>query len=181
MHLTDIFDAGKSKWQSMRNYLILILLIAASHYGKAQDKTGFHIAAGPRVALPVSDLGDLTTFGIGGEVQLEYRFIQKLSAIVSSGYTSFIGEEFAGYKFQNVSYIPVLGGFRYYPLYHAFIGAKAGYGVLSSGGTSAGAFNFEPHVGYNSKYIQAYISYNSLSAKGIDDSHVGLTILYKIF
>lgn len=145
---------------------------------------GFTFGAGIRLALPIGDFGDTHSFGIGGELQGEYFFSEKVSGVITSGYTSFFGKDydvpgFGTIKVESVGYIPILAGVRVYPSAQFFIGAQAGYGILTGGGDSEGAFNYQPQIGFNGSKVQVALSYNGLSKDGSTLSHIGLTAIYK--
>lgn len=83
------------------------------------------------------------------------------------------------FKMDAVGYIPILAGVRVYPSPNFFIGAKAGYGILTGNGESEGAFNYEPQIGYNGTKFQLALGYNGLSKDGSTMSHLGLSAIYK--
>ena len=89
-------------------------------------------------------------------------------------------EDFMGttVKYESMGYIPVLAGVRVYPSPTFFIGAKVGYGILTGGGSSSGAFNYEPQIGYNGTKFQLALGYNALSDGGTI-GHLGLSAIYK--
>ena len=136
---------------------------------------------GLRFGLPVGDFHLSHSIGIGAELQAEYKLSPTASLTGTTGFTNFIGksETYDGYKYKMdaVGYIPILVGARFYPSSNVFIGAKAGYGILTGAG-SGGAFNFEPQVGYNADKFQLALGYNAL----VDDGtlgHLGVTAIYK--
>jgi hypothetical protein len=73
----------------------------------------------------------------------------------------------------------ILAGVRVYPSANFFIGAQAGYGLLTGGGDSEGAFNYQPQIGYNAPKFQLALNYNGLSKDGETISHIGLTGIFK--
>lgn len=133
------------------------------------------------MALPVGDFHLSHSIGVGAELQAEYKLSPQASLTGTTGYTNFMGksETFGGYKYKysSVGYIPILVGARVYPSENVFIGGKAGYGILTGGG-SGGAFNFEPQVGYNANKFQLAVGYNAL----VDDGtlgHLGVSAVLK--
>jgi len=162
-------------------FLVFFILLLGSVAGAQPHKKGFHFGVGGRIGTAVADLRDLTTFGLGGEGLVEYVFHKNFSAIASGGYTYFFGEEIIpGFTLDGVGITNLLAGMRVYPADRVFLGLRAGFAALTSGGTTAGTFNIEPHVGFNSRYFQLALNYNALTKNGIDDSHVALSAIFKI-
>jgi len=159
------------------------LIFVSTSFVHAQAPEGFQFGGGLRLSVPIGDFSQSHSFGIGGELQGEYGFSEQVTGIFTSGYSNFFGkkENFGGFsvEYSSVGYIPILAGIRYYTGSSVFIGAQAGYGVLTGNGTSSGAFNYQPQVGYNAEKIQIAISYNGMSKEGSTISHIGLTALYK--
>jgi hypothetical protein len=161
----------------MKRLLLAITLIVLEFIEtKAQsDVSGFHAGIGPNVALPIGNFGKYYSFGFGVEAQGEYMFSDKISAIINSGYSRFIGKESLG----AASLIPALLGLRVYPVAQFFIGARAGIGILSEEwDVSYGYFAYRPEIGYNGKFIQVAFSFNSLTKNNYSSNYVGLTAIY---
>ncbi len=165
-------------------FLAFAIAVISLGSANAQDNGGLHFGGGLRVALPMGDFGDSHSFGIGAELQGEYLFSDMVSGTFTTGYTSFMGKTITipgmgEFKMDAVGYIPILAGVRVYPSPNFFIGAKAGYGILTGNGESEGAFNYEPQIGYNGTKFQLALGYNGLSKDGSTMSHLGLSAIYK--
>ncbi|HET9057920.1 MAG TPA: hypothetical protein VFN30_13825 [Chitinophagaceae bacterium] len=167
----------------MKKSILLLLLLAAFTITRAQAPEGFQFGVGVRLGLPLGDFKASHNFGIGGEVQGEVGFAEKFSAIFTSGYSSFSGKtiDFFGtsIKYGSIGYIPILAGVRVYPANNFFIGGQLGYGILTGGGTSEGAFNYQPQIGVNVSNFQFALNFNSLTKDGESTSHLGLTGIYR--
>ena len=163
--------------------LIAIFAIAGFMGAKAQSSgSGFHFGAGVSLGLPIGNFGDFYSFGIGVEAQGEYMFSEKVSGVINSGYTSFIGKTvdfgFGSQKIDAVGLIPILAGVRVYPAAQFFIGIRAGVGILTGGGSSTSAFNYRPEIGYNGGPVQVALGFNGLSKNGSSSNFIGLTGIY---
>jgi hypothetical protein len=169
----------------MKKVLLVAVITVAGFLGaQAQPPEGFQFGAGLRVGLPIADFADYSSFGIGGELQGEFGFSEMISGVVNTGYTSFFGKTVdipgvGSYEAEATGYIPILVGVRVYPSTSFFIGAQAGYGLLTGGGESDGAFNYQPQIGYNGAKFQVALNYNGLSKDGTTFSHIGLTGIFK--
>ncbi len=93
--------------------LTTIIMISA----KAQDdkmsasSAGFHFLGGINLALPVGDLSDGSSFGLGAEIMPEYNISSEASFLATTGYTHFFSKDGG----DGVGFIPVLVGARFYP------------------------------------------------------------------
>lgn len=169
----------------MKRILLVAVITVASFIGaNAQPAEGFQFGAGIRAALPIGDFADSHSFGIGAEIQGEFGLSEMISAVGTTGYTSFFGKSvnlggLGTYKADAVGLIPILVGARVYPSTNFFIGAQVGYGILTGGGESDGAFNYQPQVGFNAANFQVAVNYNGLSKDGATLGHIGLTAIYK--
>ena len=167
--------------------VLFVFAIAMLSFGavNAQESSagGLHFGGGLRVALPIGDFSNGTSFGLGLELQGEYLFSDKFSGTFTTGYTSFFAKEIDGEKGDNTGYIPVLAGVRVYPSPQFFIGAKAGLGIITGGGESTSGFNYEPQIGYNGEKFQLALGYNAMTQKVMGISYttgaIALTGIYK--
>jgi hypothetical protein len=165
----------------MKKVIFLAFILAAAFAVNAQSKPGKDVqfSGGLRLALPTGNFHYSSSFGVGAELQAEYKLSSQASLTGTTGFTNFIGktDKFYGYKYSSVGYIPILVGARVYPADNVFVGGKVGYGILTGGG-SGGAFNFEPQVGYNGDKYQLALGYNALVDNGTL-GHLGVTAVYK--
>jgi len=164
-------------------FVFLLSAVAFIHSNAQQPEQGFQFGGGIRAAMPIGDFADTHSFGIGGELQGEYRFSYMLSGIITTGYTHFFGKTVTilgtDVEYDGVGLIPIIAGLRVYPSTNFFIGAQAGYGILTGGGESDGAFNYQPQIGYNGERLQVAVNYNALSKDGTTLGHIGLTAIVK--
>src|ERR1700759_3373764 len=122
----------------MKKLFLALSIICASvltaHAQMAQGDFPFGVCL--HLGLPVGDLHNFSSFGLGGEVQGEYAFSEQLTGVVTTGYTNFFGKSVSSLSgtTYKVSYghIPVIVGARYYPSEEFFVGAQIGYGHYSA-------------------------------------------------
>ena len=164
----------------MKKILLVATFLVAGFIGANAQ---FSFGGGIRLGMPIGDFSDTHSFGIGAEVQGEYSFSENFTGIITAGYTSFFGKTvnfgFGDVELDAVGLIPIIAGVRVYPSSNFFIGAQAGYGILTGNGDSEGAFMYQPQVGYNANKFQIALNYNGLSKDGSTLSHIGLTAIYK--
>jgi len=141
----------------------------------------FTFAGGLNLALPVGDFNLTHNFGIGVQLQGEYKFSENLSGVATTGYTNFFGKDYGGgFKAANVGLIPILAGIRYYPAETFFFGGQIGYGIFTGGGGGAPkGFDYKPQIGYNAENFQLIFAFEGVSVTGGTLSNLGLTGVYK--
>lgn len=173
------------KTHFMKKVFLAATFVVASFMGAyAQPAEGFQFGGGVRASLPIGKFSDSYSFGIGAELQGEYGVSDMISAVATTGYSSFFGKNIdmgggVSYKPKATGYIPILVGARVYPSTNFFVGAQIGYGLFTTSGSSNGGFNYQPQVGYNAEAFQVALNYNGLSRSGGTTSHLGLTAIYK--
>ncbi len=170
----------------MNKILITLTFLFVNTIIFSQTPEGLKLRVGLRASIPISEFGTLYSFGIGGELHAEYGFNDKLSGIVTTGYSSFLGKSldlgFGSVKLPAFGFIPALAGVRFYASDMFFIGGQVGYGLYSAEGESEGGLNYQPQIGINLEKFQLSLNYNSTKFKDADENfnHIGLTAVYKI-
>lgn len=159
----------------------IVFIMAGLKAANSQAVKKIIFGAGIRAGLPIGDFEEFTSFGIGGELQGEYKFADMISGVGTIGYTNFFGKDYGGGKTKSTGYIPILAGIRVYPVIRFFLGAQIGYGILTGGNNSEGAFNYQLQVGYNASKFQLALNYNGLSNNGATFSHISLTGIFKFY
>ena len=174
----------------MKKLLLSSIVLTFCFFGaKAQMAQGdFHFGAGLNLGLPTGDFKTTNSFGIGGHLQAEYNFTENVTGVATTGYTAFLGKTFTfddglgnteSVKAPTYGLIPIVVGARFYPVEQFFIGAQAGLGILTGGGSSTSAFDYYPQIGYNADNFQVIFGYNGLSKNGETLSNLSLTGIFK--
>ena len=135
----------------------LFLLIVSTTFLSAalfaQQKKHFKCSAGPEIGYTANGNIILWGTGIGGSVQAEYFFSEKISATLLAGYTSYLGVSiYGGYKPPALNAVPIRLGGRYYFTDRLYLAAQAGVGLLSGGSyllkAKPTSFSYSPQAGY---------------------------------
>jgi hypothetical protein len=98
-------------------FLLVTLLFLWLPNSYSQSK--FNLGGSFKVGIPVGDLSDIAKTGIGGSINSEYRFSDKISATFAVYYYSYpskvptIAVGGSTYDF-SIDAIPVIAGVRYY-------------------------------------------------------------------
>lgn len=158
----------------MKKVLLAATFLVAGVIG-ANAQEGFKFGAGVKAVAPIGDFGDFSSFGLGAEAQAEYSFSTKFSGVGSLGYTHYFEKDNSGVK---LGALPILAGVRYYATPSFFLGAKAGVAILTGDGDGS-AFNYIPHVGYNSESFQITLGYDAWSKNSSTNSAISATGIIK--
>jgi len=160
--------------------LLALMAIGASVNAQSKDKevASLQLGIGPSVSLPVGNLADVSSFGVGAEFQAELKVASKVSAIGSVGFTHFFGKDLGGGTKIKGGALPILVGARVYPSTTVFIGAQIGYTKLLEDFDSGG-FAYKPQIGYDGGSFQLALSYNGVSQDGGSLGWLGLSGIIK--
>ncbi|PKL88867.1 MAG: hypothetical protein CVV23_07975 [Ignavibacteriae bacterium HGW-Ignavibacteriae-2] len=90
--------------------LILSIIFAVSITAQAQQ---IKFSAGPEIALPMGDFGDIAGTGIGASLRGEYPINEKIVGIAEIGYLTWGEKETFGIT-SSYSAIPIQVGAKYY-------------------------------------------------------------------
>jgi len=160
--------------------IILLTAIALTSFAaatNAQEKGGFKLGVGPVASLPLGDLGDFTSFGIGGEAQASYGITDNIAGFVQAGYSAFLGKDSG----PTWGVMQGLVGARYHMGNGFMAGAGVGYGRLSvKDGGSSGSFAFSPQVGYSfaNGRLDVLAHYTGITTSGSMTSFAGLKVFF---
>jgi|SRR5690606_34979859 len=144
--------------------VLLIAALAVFGFGISNaQEAGFK--AGIVGALPMGDLGDISSFGIGLDAAYLWEVGDGFLAGAATGYHHFMGKD-VDYGFGSVklnfAYIPVAGAARYSVSDEFFVGADLGL-ALAQGDFDGSGFYYRPKVGYNLDAIAITASYAGVS------------------
>ncbi|HVF95938.1 MAG TPA: hypothetical protein VM871_01375 [Flavisolibacter sp.] len=127
----------------------------------------FIVSIGPHFGLADKDTRYRSKYGTGAALQGEYLFSRYLSGAVAA----------RSVFFKRKPITTFLGGLRFYPVAHFFLGGEIGYGT---GGYTGGTGSYEPQMGLNSRKFQIVVAYNGLVETDYAYNHFGLTTLFKL-
>lgn len=168
----------------MKKIVLLAALAIASFAANAQQESKkFTLALGPTLSLPLGDLKEVSSLGIGAEVEGSLAISESFQGFLQAGYASFSGKSYDfGFglsgKYPTTSVVPVLVGGRY--VYNGLsFGAGLGYASYSIAGNSEGGFTYSPQIGYDFGKIKGIVNYTSTSLDGGSASFLGLKVFYK--
>jgi hypothetical protein len=161
----------------MKKLFFIATFIAASFAVQAQDEAQpLAFSIGLEAALPMSNLSDIASFGIGGSAQVDYTIAPTLALTLNAGYINMSFKDVVGGG--SIGYIPVLGGIKYAFTEQLYGSAQLGatFYSKSGGGTS---FTYAPGIGYKfSPNFDALLKYTGWSQKDVEESALGLRVAY---
>ncbi len=161
----------------MKKLFFIAAFTATTFAVQAQDEAQpVAFSIGLEGALPVGNLAEVASFGIGGSAQVDLTVAPTLAITLNAGYISMSYKNaFGG---GSVGYIPVLGGIKYAFTEQVYGSAQLGatFYSESGGGTS---FTYAPGIGYKfSPNFDALLKYTGWSQKNVEAAAVGLRVAY---
>jgi len=158
--------------------LALFVLSSVSLFAQYEDdEKPFHFGIGTALSLPLGDLKEGTSYGIGFEVQPSYAFTENIEAFLQAGAHVFKGNSDYGDD-ANLLHIPLLVGARF-KASGFFAGAGVGYGLWSSSGESLNGLMYSPQIGYDGGKIEIGANYSSTKVTGGTFSYFGIKLFRK--
>lgn len=166
----------------MKKLFLFATLIFSSFFASAQ----FAITTGGTAALPVGDLGKISSFGYGGGAGLHYFFQEQGSIGVNVNYYNFMGKDI----FPNTTMISVVPTmkFLFFQDDSPYLTIDAGAYFTSNSGLSAQSYGGGLGLGYmygitdtialdiNAKYTAAY-DFDSKSVTMFAPVNIGLLFI----
>lgn len=167
----------------MKKLALSFLFISVVVIAKAQETTSspdkFFLAGGIVLGLPVGELGDTHSFGIGLELQPEYKINQLFALYGSTGYVHFFGKNLDFIEFEDVGVIPFVAGPKLYLNPHFFVGVKLGAALLTGAADGVG-FAYLPQLGFNTGKYLINFNFSGISKGNVSVSNLALSLLYKL-
>ncbi len=166
----------------MKKVLLIAALTAVSFAGFAQDDKAaaskkFGFSVGVEAALPIGDMADAWSFGVGGSVQGAYNVASKTDITLNAGYISYSGKS----GVPTLGVIPVMAGLKY-GFSEKFYGhAQAGMSFWKLSGVDGNESDFTWNIGVGYKIteqIDAALKFNSIGTEGSASNAVGLRVAY---
>jgi len=161
---------------------IATLGLTAVAQDKGSDKQ-LKFSVGVEAGLPLGDLKETSSLGIGGSVMGEYAAAESLGLTLSAGYLTFSGKTIEDEKMPALNLIPVLVGAKYHfndKFYgHAQLGMSFASVKVLGVSASTSAFTYAPTIGVTpSENIDISLKYQAYTKGGSSTSFLGLRVAY---
>lgn len=169
-------------------WMMFLVLSSIGSTVQAQNDGDTKLNVGAELMFPTGGLSTTHSMGIGGSLQLEHFFQNKLSGLAYFGYQNYFGKSVGNgtnLKFSNYNVIPVRLGARYY-LGEAFhLGGQLGIGFVGASGSSNMALAYSLQVGYNfntkkGRAVDMAIKYDGFARSGGSINSFGIRIGYNL-
>lgn len=160
----------------MKNLPCIIFAFAISLFAgfgvHAQSNAGFaenvRFGANLEAAMPIGNMGNVYSFGIGGNVTGQYSLQDDIALTASLGYLSFSGKSLGSGSFKIPSFgvVPFRVGGKYYFTGGPFF-TQAQLGMAFSTGKGGGSlFIYAPGVGVQFQQFEAALKYEAWTKNG---------------
>lgn len=92
---------------------VLVGGLFTANQSNAQMVPGSNLSIGVSPMLPVGDLADRSSFGLGGDLQYGYNFDESVGLTLSAGYNNFFGKTENNIEYKDFGLVPVKAGVKY--------------------------------------------------------------------
>jgi len=148
----------------------------------AQKKPTTHksvFSIGADAYLPIGDMADYWSLGVGGSLQGAFYLSDKLAITVNAGYINYFGKKLIFYKQDDLKVIPVMGGIKYGITNNLYVHGQAGLSFWSLSGSNENDFTWNLGLGYNITHsLDLALKFNSIGTNGSASNAVGLRLGY---
>ncbi|MBC7417484.1 MAG: hypothetical protein H7325_04945 [Pedobacter sp.] len=127
-----------------KSIFILFAVLLFVETAKAQI---FKFGVGTELAIPTGNSSNITNIGIGGYVKFVQAVAPKIAVTETAELITFFGKKFLDIRSQNLSYLPVKLGLKYFPSENFY---AEGQGGLAIPVKSNGKTNFTWALGIGS-------------------------------
>jgi Outer membrane protein beta-barrel domain len=155
------------------------LCAVSSFAQKKSSSDGMSYQGGLEIGMPMGDLGEATSFGIGASGKVNFPMGDKSAITGSVGYMTFLGKTVLGYSVPSFNVIPVKVGFKYMLSDAFYAEPQIGYSFTSSAGESTGALTYAGNLGYIiGENLDISARYEAMSKNSTSLSFIGLRVGY---
>jgi len=138
---------------------------------------GSEFSVGITGALPVGNLSDGYSFGLGGDLKYAYNFDEVIAATVSAGYNNFFVKSKYKDYFDNGGAIPLKAGVRF-SMGGLYAEPQLGVTVGTEKGDGS-AFTYAGQVGVMAtQNLDLSVRYEGWSKNDVKNGFVGLRVAY---
>lgn len=165
----------------MKIYLLaLSVLVTVSSFAqdsKKKSSGGNSLSVGAEVGLPIGDLKQVSSLGIGGSAKAAFGIFEGGAVTLSAGYMTFSGKTIQGFKLPSTNVIPVKVGLRYMLGGGIYGEPQLGMSFIGNGGGSA--FTYAAGVGTMiNNQIDIGVRYEAFSKNSATSSFIGARVAY---
>ena len=171
-------------------FTAVALFIGSNVNAQSTPKSALRFGIGVEGLLPVGDLHDVSSVGVGITPRLQYGVADNLALTLTSGYYNFFGKDIENTNIKTKSYgmIPVKLGIKAFVSQNVYLGAEVGAGFETS---SPGDFDgnpvtykkntkliASPGIGWANQKWDLGARYENFSGQGNSYGTVGLRVAY---
>lgn len=152
---------------------VLILLVSAHSFGQGKNPPAKKFQLGIGIGTGIYS-NDGTAFATSAELQGESRLSPGISIFSTLAYNRLFGDG------GSAGYASLLAGPRVWFTDHFFIGFGGGIAFAAGDGASSTAFNYNPHMGVDTKKAQFSLGYNAISEEGDNVGFIQAKAIFKL-
>ncbi|MGY3052825.1 hypothetical protein ACVWYG_001021 [Pedobacter sp. UYEF25] len=107
----------------------MLILFTGLMLGGAAKAQIFKFGAGTELGVPTGNSSNITNIGIGGYVKFEQAVAPKVAVTETAELVTFFGKKFLNVRSQNLSYLPVKLGLKYFPSENFYLEGQGGLAI----------------------------------------------------
>ena len=160
--------------KTIYTFVFLVLITGSLYAQKNQGITNpFTLSVGPEIQVPVGFFANYHSVGFGATAQGEYRVSQNFGLTLNAGFLLFpVKSTSTG----STTYLPVLGGVKYWLSDKSYIHGQLGIALPTTPG-GQGNFTYSPGIGFQlSRSIDALIKFVGISSNDASSNGLGNTV-----
>jgi hypothetical protein len=150
----------------MKKLLLLSAIVVSTMTLSAQEAN-----IGLSGALPIGDVGDITTFGLNLDANYLWEVSEQFDLGVAAGYHYYFGEDidtpFGTFEAEDFGFLPIAAAARFNASEDFTIGADVGYALGINPDGNDGGFYYAPKIQYSvSEALDIVFAYKGVSLDG---------------
>jgi hypothetical protein len=150
----------------MKKLLLLSAIVVSTMTLSAQEAN-----IGLSGALPIGDVGDITTFGLNLDANYLWEVSEQFDLGVAAGYHYYFGEDI------DFGFLPIAAAARFNASEDFTIGADVGYALGINPDGNDGGFYYAPKIQYSvSEALDIVFAYKGVSLDGVSFDAISLGI-----
>jgi hypothetical protein len=160
----------------MKKLLLLSAIVVSTMTLSAQEAN-----IGLSGALPIGDVGDITTFGLNLDANYLWEVSEQFDLGVAAGYHYYFGEDidipFGTFEAEDFGFLPIAAAARFNASEDFTIGADVGYALGINPDGNDGGFYYAPKIQYSvSEALDIVFAYKGVSLDGVSFDAISLGI-----
>lgn len=160
----------------------IVIFIVTSSFAQDKKEKKFNFSIGPELAVPVGDLANFASIGMGGSALAEYKPTEKFGITLGFGIINYADKTISttyGSNKYDTEQIFASGGVRYYFTKKIYGSGQFGYSLFDTNGENSVPFTYAPGVGIRLGLLDATLKYmGTTERRGADNINLRVALSF---